>query len=110
MRDRTMKLRRDRHVIKHRYFKHCHRHVNNHYELVEEVTEDEKDLVLIDLITEQCKDRRLLMLNLGKTYIRDYELSGNKKFYDASINILQEYIMCDKLELNIQQGVNDGEK
>ena len=64
MRNREMKIRRDRHTIKHRYFKYKNAKVANLYELVEEVSEDDENLILVDLITERCKDRRLFSILL----------------------------------------------
>lgn len=102
MRNREMKICRDRHTIKHRYFKYKHPKVNNLYELVEEVKQGEEDLIILDLIIDRYKDRRLLILNLAKTFVRDFEMSGNGKFYNIAIDILENCIYADKLELNIE--------
>ena len=91
MRDKTMMPRRDKIKLKHRYFKYKNAKVANLYELVEKVSEDDENLILVDLITERCKDRRLFILNLAKTYVRDYEISKDKHFYNAAMDLLKVY-------------------
>lgn len=97
MRDRTMKLRRDRIKLKYRYLvydkkiKDC--------VLKEDYRKTEAKAILADLVTDKPKGRELFILNLAKTYVRDYELSGDKKFFDTAVELLKLYIKSEPLVL-----------